>query len=637
MLREQRQVATTTNLSVLFEEEPPPLEVFIRDKKYLNNPEQSLSPIQYDFVRHFEQIFLPDLYPDMVAEWGEYWSPVRYVNELAVEWGKGSGKDHCCQVAVARVANLLLCLRDPQGYYGLPHQAIIHTLNVAASSSQAHGVFFKPLRTLLTRSPWFADKFEGDVPGPQAISIRFRKQIELISGHSSSETLEGKNLIAAIADEISAFPTVAEVMANKAGRVPVKTAEGILDMLRSSATTRFPQSFKLAQISYPRFKGDAIQQAIAVGEEDIKEYGAESVYYISGPYATWNVNPRFEQFERVEVEGATEPVPNLASIVKDYRKNPAYARAKYECKPELSANRFFQNDKHIYAAFGDQRPDPITFEYYWGTDESFDATMRDETGRALPARPGWQVRFSFSPDLKPMAGAIYTLHGDMAVSGDKAGVAMCHTRSFVHGEWVRGEPQEGNYVMEPRPVVKVDFVTSFEADAAAPNAPREVQIRWYRKLVYELVARGFNVRYVSFDNFQSVDTIQILMAQGIESKRVSMDLNIAGWENLRDLMYDGRLEGYWRPGLIDEIRALTRLPNGKVDHPPMGSKDEADALAGAALGAVEWGGSEGDVPEEVDYGLDLFSVDVGKKGRSVGFGSMDLSLDGASSFGDLSF
>lgn len=628
-LRNDLQIETPSSsaLSEIFIEEPPDLKTFVEDKQFLHN--LPLGPIQFEFVRHFEQVLKPETYILMVEEFGPSWVPVRFTNEFAIEWGKGSGKDHCCQICFARVSNILLCMKNPQQYWGMSHQTIIHLMNVAASAPQAHGVFFKPLRTLLTRSPWFKDKFEGDVPGPQAQEVRFQKQIELISGHSQAETLEGKNLLAAIADEISAFPTIAEVAQSRTGRTPSKTSDGIIEMLRSSATTRFPKNFKLAQISYPRYKGDAIEQAIAKAKSDIEMKKESSRFYASGPRATWDVNPRYDEFDRVQVAGATEPVPDAPAILDDYEKNPAYARAKYECKPELAENRYFQNDSAIFDAFKEVRNEPVTFDYVWGLDEGGTTSEVQHWGVLdEPHIPGWQVRFNFASDFRPVHGALYAVHGDMAITGDRAGVAMSHVRTWDRKDW----RVPGGVVLEQRPVVHVDFVASFEADAAAQPAPREVQIRWYRKLIWELRARGFNIMLATFDNFQSADTIQILQSRGIESKKVSTDKNNILWDTLRDVMYDGRLEGYWRETLVTEIQRLSLLKNGRVDHPPDGSKDEADALAGSVAGAIELGGDEGESVLYADTEVDVFSMNPG---GPEGMGSLlpdfeigSLGLDG---------
>lgn len=634
MLRNELGIETdnASPLSDIFEEEIPPLDVFITDKKFLDQRGVTLGPIQYDFIRHFEQILYPETYILMVEEWGDYWNPVRFCNEYAAEWGKGAGKDYVCQICFSRLANILLTLKNPQEYYDLGPDTILHLLNVAATAPQAHGVFFKPMRSMLTRSPWFEDKFQGDeIPGPQAGEIRFKKQIELISGHSQADNLEGKNLIAGVADEISAFKTEADVMANKSGVTPSKTAKAILSMLKTSSATRFPETYRLAQISFPRYKGDAIEQAIIKGNADVAEKGEKSRFYVSGPHATWEVNPRYDKFPRVEVLGAHQPVPDVPLFHEDYESDPAEARAKYECKPELSENRFFNNDAAIFAAFSEVKAvPPITFEYYWGVDEQGEPSDAFSGFNRDSLVPGWQVKFHYAPDFRPIHGALYTLHGDMAIKGDRAGIAMSHVRTWDRRDWpIPG----GSHMLESRPVVKVDFVGAFEADARSQPAPREVQIRWYRKLVWELRSRGFMIAAVSFDNFQSADSLQILESWGIEARKASTDRSTELYDTLKDVMYDSRLEGYYHEVLVGEIQRLTKLRNGKIDHPPSGSKDIADALAGAVALSVEFGGDEGEQREYADDAGDAsLYMDAGPTagaglGIDGGFG-MSLGFEG---------
>lgn len=615
MLRNELQIETgpVSALSHIFDDEPPPLADFITDKRFLDQRGVTLGTHQYDFIRHFEQILFPETYILMVEEFGEYWKPVRFCNEYAVEVGKGGGKDYVCQLGFSRLSNILLSLRNPQEYYGLGPDTYIHMLNVAATAPQAHGVFFKPMRSMLSRSPWFADKFQGDeLPGPQAGEIRFKKQIELISGHSQADNLEGKNLVAGVADEIAAFKTEDDVMASKSGVTPSKTAKGIVTMLKTSGATRFPETYRLVQISFPRYKGDAIEQAVTIAKADNEKNGDKSRYYVSGPLATWEFNPRYDQYKRVEIPGAGQPVPDLPLFHEDYAKDPAEARAKYECKPELAENRFLNNDEAIFAAFQEVRSvPPVEFEYYWGLDESGQSGDFFSGFDPKRAVPGWQVRFKFASDLRPMAGALYAIHGDMAIKGDRAGVAMCHVRSWDRREWpIPG----GGLMLEQRPIVKMDFATAFEADARATPAPREVQIRWYRKLIWELRSRGFQIVYVSFDNFQSADSMQILESWGIEAERASTDTSTALYDGLKDVLYDSRLEGYYNELLTTELRTLTKLRNGKIDHVPNGSKDIADALAGAVAGAVKIGGDEGETTAYADE--EILDIAFNQRGSS---------------------
>jgi hypothetical protein len=563
-----------SDLNEIFEEEPVPLEIFVRDKKFMGSPD--LSPVQFETVRHAERIYFPELYPLMGEFFDPYWAePLRMVNFINLQWGKGSGKGHVCRTISIRCAYLLLCLRSPQEYFGMPGQDSIHLLNVAMNAQQAQRAFFDPVEKLVRTSPWFRDK-----AAPTRGAIVYDKNVEAISGHSEAESQEGLNLLLGVADEIDGFKSKEEVRGNTTGRVPVNTVEGILDMMRTSSSTRFPRTFKNVRISYPRYLGSAIQRLTAQSREDIEKRGEKSRHYVSGPLPTWVVNPNFNQFKRVAVEGSDELVPEI--YVEDYEEDAAMAKAKYECKPSKASNPFFRNEFLVRNSFTPTARQPIEVIYY-------------KEGNS------WEVKYDISPDLKPIKGAQYAMHGDLAVTQDRAGIAMAHT---VRKEEFEQEVtlEDGNLatIREMRPIIKVDFVFSFQA-AKGENPPREIQIRWARELAFELRRRGFRIKRFTFDGYESRDSMQQLEKVGVESKKVSTDRSNEPWRNLMDVMYDGRMIAPHREFLIDELLGLTILPNGKVDHPRLGSKDEADALACAVFGAVEQGGRENESGEVAFY------------------------------------
>lgn len=547
------------SLEDVFSEEPVPLTEFIQGRRYLANP--PLSPIQYDAVLHAERVYYPDVYALMGAEMDAYWAqPVRSVNFVDLLWGKGSGKDHVARVISLRVAYLLVCLRSPQDYYGLPDQDFLHLLNVASTAPQANRAFFQPMTSAVSRrGSWFLDHAE-----PTQGAISYAKHVMAISGHSEAETQEGLNLILGVADEIDAFPSAARAR-TMGGKEPLNTVEGVLNMLRSSATTRFPGRtpeeapvFKNVRISYPRYVGSPIERLVADGKRDIELMGDKSRRYVSGPLATWQVNPR---------------VHGKEAFADDYREDPVMARAKYECAPALAISPYFRNGIAVNACFG-AHPQGLSIPDYTWSDNA------------------WSPDYEFAPHLVPVSGANYAMHADLAITGDAAGVAMSHVARWEEVTKVQeGERGEMTSFVELRPVVVVDFVAHWSASLQVEPA-REVQIRWARQLAFELIRRGFNVLRFSFDGFQSVDSIQILEAHGVESEKVSTDRTDELWKNLRDLMYEGRVHIGQHPDLLRELLSLDRLPNGKVDHPPAGSKDLADALAGSVHGAVLLGGEE---------------------------------------------
>jgi hypothetical protein len=498
------------------------------------------------------------------------------VNFLELEWGKGGGKDHTCRMIAMRVCYLLLCLNSPQVYYAMPEQDSIHVLNVASSSRQAQRAFFAPMRRAVARPGcWFqrrsgldildaAERQRRGAKGERTTTlldtIRFEHNIEAVSGHSDADSQEGLNLILGIADEIDAFRTAAD-LARNAGprhRESSSSAEAILDMIRTSATTRFPQTFKNVHISYPRYLGSTIQQLVAKGRADNEAKGEASRYYVSGPLATWEANPRISGKE---------------AFAEDYEKDPALAEAKYECKPRRAINPYFANELAIRECTTEYAQPPLSVGY-----------VREGAS--------WKPVYTFSPECYPVKGALYAMHADLAATGDRAGVTLAHVKRW-QDHVLTGNDEEGLeiQVSERRPVVKVDFTISYQADPGAVP-PMEIQIRWARLLCLELRRMGFPVTRFTFDQWQSKDSMQILESHGIETDRFSTDVSEEGWRTLRDVMYEGRLEMPARELTIIELLGLSRLPNGKIDHLGDSSKDEADSLAGAVTGALEVGGQE---------------------------------------------
>lgn len=582
-----------TSLSAIFDEEPVPLDVFISDKRFLDNP--PLSPLQFEAVQYIERIYNSPLYDgniyqEMGEEFDPYWlQPIRNVNSITLQWGKGSGKDHICRVASLRVAYMLLCLKSPQRYYGLPDQDSIHLLNIASNSQQANRAFFKPMVQLVKKSPWFREH----VDSPTRDTIQYAKHIEAVSGHSEAEGQEGLNLMLGVADEIDAFKAKDEMVGiGNRQREASTSAETILDMLKTSASTRFPASYKRIAISFPRYLGSTIQRLTAEAKEDNELYGADSKEYVSGPWATWEVNPlRTGKHE----------------FIADYRKDPDGAAAKYECKPTRATDAYFRNMPTIRGAI-DRATQPIEVLYN---------KVEKRSGVTGAVTPMWDVQFKFDPAFQPIQGALYAMHGDLALRGDRAGIAMSHVEKWLERPEIElnedGSESEHIAVV---PVIRNDFVIAFESKLN-DTPPREIQMRWAKELAFALHKRGFQIGKFTFDGFQSADLMQQLEANGIETERVSTDLNENAWKTLRDVAYDYRLHMAHSDLLLRELEALSRVGN-KVDHPPTGSKDLADAFACSIVGAIAVGGQEDPGGSVVEVGESLFEV-----------GQLDMYLEGA--------
>ncbi len=556
-------------LEDIFEHEPVSLEVFIKDKAFLG-ADWMLSPLQVELVRVGERVYQQELFDLMAREFGGYWAdPIPMKNSIVAQWGKGGGKDSTVRVISARVAYLLMCLKSPQDYYGMPLDDSIHLLNVAVNAAQASRAYFDPLAKMVTRG------FMSQYADPKRDTINYAKNVQAISGHSDAESQEGLNILLGVADEIDAFKAKGEMVGqgNKA-REASTSAESILNMIESSAMSRFPATYKRIAISFPRYLGSTIQRLTHEAKADIEKYGdRSSAFFASGPYATWEVNPTKKKED----------------FTKKYREDPDEAAARYECKPSRATDAYFRNPI-IFKQAVTSAIQPLTIDY---------RALSVKTMNGENVVRGWEPKFTFLDTFKPVAGARYAIHADLAIKGDRAGVSMSHVASWVDRvDNVADETGAVSQVPTTAPLIKNDFTISFSADIGAldpisgESLPREIQIRWVRDLCFELIKRGFWIGSFTFDGFQSADSIQILLMHGIESKLVSTDRDPDIWKTLKDVASDARLSMPFSQLLQNELEALSRVDGKKVDHPPSGSKDEADAFACSIVGAIALGGGE---------------------------------------------
>jgi hypothetical protein len=165
------------------------------------------------------------------------------------------------------------------------------------------------------------------------------------------------------------------------------------------------------------------------------------------------------------------------------------------------------------------------------------------------------------------------VHFDLSLSNDSTGMAMGYVDHFV-------EIQRDENWWETLPVIHYDLLLEIK-----PPRNGEIEFHKARSLLYRLREMGLNVKWVTFDTYQSVDSIQILRQQGFTTGFTSMDTETLPYETLKTAILDGRI------GAPEHARAqmeLTRLefdPDiGKVDHPVDASKDVADSMAGVCFG-----------------------------------------------------
>lgn len=549
-----------------FEERPVEIEEFVTSDHFLNLP--PLSEYQYTMIKAGSQIYK---YETLVALYGEEKAAARWketFNEIILQLGKGSGKDYTSTIACAYIVYLLLCLKDPAAYYGKPSDDSIDIINIAINSDQAKNVFFKNFKKRIEKCPWFAGKFN-----PTAVSIEFIKSVNVYSGHSEREAFEGLNLFAAVLDEISAFG-----LESNTGNKLANTADATYKMYRASVDSRFPDFGKVFLLSFPRYKGDYIQMKYENDDPDLGPLGAVAEkevivrtfhfkidpdlpdgyegnefdieweedhiirYNDPGVFAlkrpTWEVNPT------VRIDSP--------AMIRQFRTNLADALGRFACMPSDSTDdAFFKNKEAIVESFVTKN----------GVDNSG----------------------VFADDFQPRDGVKYFMHVDLAKVHDRCAVALAHVDSWV-------TTQVGEHYKESYPVVKVDAVRWWKPSHDKPMDYQDVV-----NYILAVKKRGFDLKLVTFDRWNSNDTMNLLNTYHIPTEILSVANK--HYDDFLSTMYDHRLIGPNIPELIDELRQL-RYIKDKVDHPRSGFKDLSDAVCGAIFDAVAHTGKP--VNEEVE-------------------------------------
>lgn len=547
-----------------FEEIPVDVYEWVTSQNYCGLNE--LSENQYSLVKAMSQIYKRET---LVALYGDEAKAERRwretCREVIMQLGKGSGKDFTSTVAVSYVVYLLLCLKDPALYYGKPKGDSIDIINIAINSDQANRVFFKNFVERVRQNPWFENKYME-----KQGSIEFDKNITVYSGHSEREAFEGYNTLLVILDEISGF-----ALESTSGHQNAKTASAIYDMYKASVTSRFAEFGKLVLLSFPRFEDDFIQQKYKdsiwgnpnehgvrpmLGEVETIERTATLKVDAELPDGTpgnefdirWDEDhivryayPYTFSLRRPSWE--VNPTKDLQTdYALDFYRNPGDALGRFACKPSNLKDGFFKRGDKIENAFCTSN----------GVDDEG----------------------VFHPHFKPKEDTRYFMHVDLAQKHDHCAVAMGHIDKWI--EYNIGSSGMKEYM----PLVKIDAVRWW-----TPTKDKSVDFKDVIEFIKQVRREGFDLKLVTFDRWNSHDTMQDLERNGIATDMLSVGKK--HYDDFLITMYDDRLVGPKSELLIKELGELRQVIKGKVvtiDHPRKGSKDLSDAVCGAIWNAVAY-------------------------------------------------
>lgn len=466
-------------------------------------------------------------------------------------------------IVLTYLAHWVLCLKDPQDFFGLLPGSRIAFMQMSTSEKQALEVVFGDIKARVQHSPWFQAKYPYD-PNYKN-QLRFEKDIWIIPGDSAETTFEGYNILGGILDEADShkitqtkdyaeqgYTTIHSRIDSRFGRVDRGGVERGYGFLLVIGQMKSASGFAARKYAEFRNRDDAYAVSMAIWES----LGWERFLTEDGERDSFFYDTVRKQIIPKKVSAFVESetmieVPN--AYLRDFQNNPEKALRDLAGHPPAVGDPFISLTHKIFAA-----------RDRWSEHHPGLTSPVDSDGRF--------ANWFFAPDsLKRVA------HIDLAYSaeGDALGIAMGHVREVVE---IDGER---------KPYIVIDMLMRLHAPPGG-----EIFLGDVRRLIYSLRdERKFRLQRVTIDGFQSQDTIQQLARRRFETDAVSVDKQVLPYHDLREAIYEDRIE--FPPYLVRLrrndtemtevlVKELTELiDNGaKIDHPPSGSKDVADAVAG---------------------------------------------------------
>lgn len=489
--------------------------------------------------------------------------------ECVLTGGIGVGKTTIALYTVAYQLYVLSCYRNPHKLFDLDPNSEIVFIFQSLNAALAKTVDYERFRSMLSKSPYFREHFPFSKDYKSEMIFPNRIIVKPVSGEETGAI--GQNVIGGIIDEIN-FMSVVENSKQASDGGTYDQAMALYGSIRSRRKSRFMVKGKvpgmLCLVSSKRFPGQFTDVKSEEATREIELYGKTGIYIYDK--RLWDIKP-MEKFSGgwfnvfAGDEGRKPRIMEDGEVVAEADEHlvvaiPEEYKIEFETRimdalreiagiSTMAKHPFIPDRDAITAA---QRTDHIMFA----------REMVDFVTTKLDILP----KMFHRPDLPRF------VHIDLAVSGDSAGLCIGTVDSFIEVD--RGDRTE------ILPHIWIDGTLEIK-----PPKGGEIQFWKIREVLYALKKLGMNIKWVTFDQFQSVDSMQMLKQAGYTVGRQSVDITTGPYDMTKNALYDKRLSLPKHKKLSHELATIEKdVKKNKIDHPANSSKDVSDALAGVVYG-----------------------------------------------------
>lgn len=577
---------------------PVPIDEFVDSKEFL-------AGVEYDIW--------PTLRADLRAMNPDVLIGQPKVDRVLLGGATGTGKSHLSTGTMAYQIYCLTCFEQPQRLFGLTPMTTIAFMMQSVTPTITKRVLYDPFRKMFTGMEYVKKWVEWNTRLESRLQLG--DNIEVIPAQASLQAILGQAVCGAILDEVN-FMQIIEESKQVAGPQGLGGRYDQAEVVWSNITRRRARSFTtlgpsfgcISAVSSTRYKDDFLDRKIDETEENAaeeeernpkyqrshlvfrhrqyavnpklieaaKEYGYFRVLVGNEEYGTQVLRDTDRPGEHYPEDGLVIDIPATPEYRAAFKADPDAALRDIEGIATEAITPFFRRRRKITDALlrGKNRNLPCL------TKTKSTGVHQDEFDLGHDGMPKWDLsKYPQSLRDKP-----HWAHIDLAKNKDKCGIGLCRLDGFVN---VTGEDENGH-------ADSVEVLPKLTIPAAVgliPDAMNEVDIAAVRNFVLQLVKLGVNLRGITFDGFNSIESIQMVRKSGLHSEALTtMDRYEADYEAARDILYEDRLD--IQPdchGLALEMRTVEWYPernSKRIDHPPRGTKDILDGVVGSISGAL---------------------------------------------------
>lgn len=555
-----------------YEEIPVDIKTFLHDKKYLGNALYDQDG-KFTVFPYWENC-LQDIFPTNIT--------TKY-NTIIFTGAIGLGKSTIAVICLLYLLYRLLCLKDPYLFYGLQpiDKITISLMNITLEN--AKGVALDKMNQMILSSSWFMS--HGSMNGVSNLTYIPDKHLEVITASSNNQVI-GRAVFANFTDEVN-FGLTSDVEKLK------KKQKQLISQIDARMKSRFLRGTYLPTLNIIASSKNSEQSFLEDYINTKKRNESRTTLIVDEPQ--WVVDSRKDSEQKFYVAIGNKflanellPINANKDLIDEYRAKgysllqvPIGYRENFEdnidgALTDIAGIATASSTKYISGV----RWNEIKTARY---ENPFTREII-EVGTAKDDKTQYYDFFDLSKVPDDVKQKPLYIHLDMSKKGDKTGIAGV----YVLGKIPKIEGEESSR--------ELFYRVAFNVSVKAPKGyeisfdKNRVFIRWLRE-------KGFNIKGVSSDTFQSAQIQQQLIGDGFNTKVISVDRldsqtkQCLPYAYFKATIYDRRLEVYKECDfLTEEILGLERESDGHINHPEngtQGSKDAADALCGALWNASQ--------------------------------------------------